>query len=266
MAIDGSGNVWVNGGHQVISNSGAQLSQILGGWNSPGDVAVDSGGNAWIVDSGNNNLHKITNGGTQTIYTGGGLSPPMGVAIDGGGNVWVANRNGNSVSEFSNSGTAISPTAGYAANHFLSPAGIAIDGSGNVWVTNLSNGSATEVVGTEVPVITPIAAGLPGDTDAEWDEQFGDATMTAGRAGVLQVVLLNRLVFNYRRRCRISTGDNRPMQLIDVPTWLRITIRPRKRRCIQEHSCGQGWGKTHAGDGLRGATGGEKQNGFVGPV
>jgi streptogramin lyase len=161
MAIDGSGNVWVNGGPQVISNLGTQLSQILGGWNSPGGVAVDSGGNAWIVDSANNNLHKITNGLTQTVYTGGGLSRPQGVAIDGGGNVWVANRNGNSVSEFSNSGTPISPAAGFAVNYFLSPAGIAIDGSGNVWVTNLSNGSVTQVVGAAVPVITPIAAGLP---------------------------------------------------------------------------------------------------------
>ncbi len=161
MAIDGSGNVWLNGGPQVISNSGAQLNQIFGAWNSPAGVAVDSGGNAWIVDSANNNLHKITNGLTQTVYTGGGLSRPQGVAIDGGGNVWVANRNGNSVSEFSNSGTPISPAAGFAVNYFLSPAGIAIDGSGNVWVTNLSNGSVTQVVGAAVPVITPIAAGLP---------------------------------------------------------------------------------------------------------
>ena len=120
---------------------------------------MDSGGNAWIVDSGNNNLHKITNGGTQTIYAGG-LSRPMGVAIDGGGNAWVAHRNGNSVSEFSNSGTAISPTAGYAANYFLSPAGIGIVGSDNVWVTSLSSGSVTEAIGAAVPVITPIAAGL----------------------------------------------------------------------------------------------------------
>ena len=161
MAIDGSGNLWVNGGPQVVSNSGVQLNQIFGAWNSPAGVAVDSGGNAWMVDSVNNNLHKITNGLTQTVYTGGGLSRPQGVAIDGGGNVWVADRNGNSVSEFSNSGAAISPAAGYAANYFLAPVGIAIDGSGNVWVTNVSNGSVTEVVGAAVPVITPIAAGLP---------------------------------------------------------------------------------------------------------
>ena len=81
--------------------------------------------------------------------------------------------------EVSNAGTAISPSNGFPHTWYY-PSGIAIDPSGNVWVgtenkdtSTASNagttgpggaaagGSVTEIIGAAVPVITPIAAGLP---------------------------------------------------------------------------------------------------------
>ena len=37
----------------------------------------------------------------------------------------------------------------------------ALDASGDIWVANGGNNTVTEVIGAAVPVITPIAAGLP---------------------------------------------------------------------------------------------------------
>ena len=60
--------------------------------------------------------------------------------------------------------SSVTPQTGFA-HTYNEPDGIAVDASGNVWVAAYNAaapaGFITEIVGQAVPVVTPLAAGLP---------------------------------------------------------------------------------------------------------
>ena len=72
-------------------------------FNSPSTIATDSGGNAYVADTGNNAIRRITPSGTVTTFAGGSVAgykdgagaaaqfrSPYGLAVDSVGNVYVA--------------------------------------------------------------------------------------------------------------------------------------------------------------------------------
>src|SRR5262249_44045264 len=65
----------------------------------PMDVAVDSLGNVYVSDFGNNRVVKLAAGSsTQTVLSFNNLNQPRGVAVDNYGNVYVADdQNGRVV-------------------------------------------------------------------------------------------------------------------------------------------------------------------------
>jgi streptogramin lyase len=169
IAIDGSGNAWManfaGGSVTELSNAGAVLSGVNGyggGLKDAQGVAIDRSGVAWVADAGNNSVFEFTPPVTTAFVIAGlGLNSPLGTAVDGDGNVWVANSGAQSVTEIVNIAASASGTSFYTGGGLNEPFGIAIDGSGNVWATNAAGNSVTEIIGLGVPVITPIAAGLP---------------------------------------------------------------------------------------------------------
>ena len=177
VAIDGSGGVWVTNynGNSVskFSSAGVPASAspyTSGGFSSPQHIAVDGSGNAWIANNGGNTVIELSSAGSLlsgTGFTGGGIAGagPAGIAIDGSGNVWTANLGASSISRLSNTGEAISPANGYAFGGALNdPNDIAIDGSGNVWVPSSGTNTVTELIGAATPVVTPLSAGVAGNT------------------------------------------------------------------------------------------------------
>jgi hypothetical protein len=161
------------------------VTTTAGGITSPEPLAVDGSNNVWTANYGKGTLSELAATNTTTIagatgspfttpatttspaYTG--LTKPQYMAIDGGGNVWITNAVAalGSVYEFSNAGATLSPAPGFVHSTGESY-GIAIDGSGNVWLGNYTGtasattaGFLTEVVGAALPVVTPLAAGLP---------------------------------------------------------------------------------------------------------
>jgi sugar lactone lactonase YvrE len=140
-------------------------------------VAVDSSGNVYVADYGNNMIRKITSAGVVTTLAGSSTTSgsadgtgtaasfnnPMGVAVDSSGNVYVADGN-NMIRKITSAGvvtTLAGTIAGGSANgtgtaaSFNNPTGVAVDSSGNVYVADCSNFMIREI--TSAGVVTTLA-------------------------------------------------------------------------------------------------------------
>ena len=198
------------GGYSLGDNgpaTGAQLNFSQG-------IAVDAGGNVYIVDSSNSLIRKVSNGvvttvaGTGTIggfaagfsgdngpATNAHLAFPSGVAVDTTGNIYIADNNNLRLREVSNgviTTVAGNGTLGFSGDNgpatsaqLVSPEGVAVDSAGNLYVSEanrirkISNGVITTVAG-----ISGFAGGFSGDngpaTSAQLTSPSGLAVDSAG--------------------------------------------------------------------------------------
>lgn len=151
------------------TGSGVALAAQL---SAPEGVAVDTAGNLYIADTGNQIVRKVTPSGAITTvagkaqqagYTGNNkgatqalLSQPWAVAFDSNGNFYISERGNNVVREVNASGI-IAPyagngTAGSAgdngpatAANLNAPEGIAFDASNNLYIADSANDKVREV-------------------------------------------------------------------------------------------------------------------------
>jgi streptogramin lyase len=118
-------------------------------FNLPAGVAVDSSGNVFVTDSGDDQILKFTNTGTF-INAWGGPHPgtaegkfrfPTGIAVDSSGHVFVADNRNHRIQEFDNDGTYLRQWGSFGTGNgqFKSPYGLAVDSSGNVFVGEVEN-------------------------------------------------------------------------------------------------------------------------------
>jgi hypothetical protein len=176
--IDTSGNVTTYAGIAVTSGStNSNTVATLATFKNPAAVAVDSSGNVYVADTGNNLIRKIApgsgsvGGAVTTIADSSALlNAPAGIAVDStSGSVYVADTD-NSVIKVIASGGAVSILAGQAgdpgttngtgaAAQFFFPVGITLGSSGILYVCDTGNLTIRKV--TEAGVVTTIG-GTPG--------------------------------------------------------------------------------------------------------
>ncbi len=156
VAPDGSISTFAGSGAPGFSGDGgpATAAQLK----SPSGLAVDSAGNLYIADTGNNRVRKVSTNGTISTVAGGtylnppqppgdggpatsaALGGPFGVAVDGSGNLYIADAYLFLVRKVSPNGT-ISTVAGSdylvpGPTQIGYPLNLAVDKAGDVYIAS----------------------------------------------------------------------------------------------------------------------------------
>jgi sugar lactone lactonase YvrE len=228
VAVDASGNIYVadtvNDTVRKISTGGAVTtlagSAGLAGnangtgptarFNAPSGIAVDSFGNVYVADTGNNTIRKVTPSGAVTVLAGTAgttgnsngngssakFNTPTGLAIDGSGKIYVADTGNNALRQVTASGsvTTLVGSTGIAGStdgmallaSFSSPQGVAVDNAGIVYVADTGN-NTLRVYTPSTGAVSTLAgtAGVSGSVDgtgpsASFDAPTGVATNNTG--------------------------------------------------------------------------------------
>jgi sugar lactone lactonase YvrE len=181
VAVDSAGNVFVaEGGNRIVRkiSPGRVVRTFAGLARSSGSVdgvgvaarfsylngvAVDSTGNVYVADSGNNTIRKVTPAAAVTTVAGLAATPgtadgsgpaarfsfPTGVVADGAGNIYIADSANHTIRKITPAGV-VSTLAGRAEvsgsadgsgpnARFSAPQGLAADAAGNLYVADTSN-------------------------------------------------------------------------------------------------------------------------------
>jgi hypothetical protein len=236
VAVDSAGNAYVadtfNQTIRKVSPTGvvATLAGLAGSpgsedgtgsaarFNDPYGVAVDSNGNVYVADSGNNTIRRIRPVGTNwVVSTIAGLAgilgstdgtgtiaqfnEPSGVAVDRAGNVYVADSGNDTIREVTPVGTnwVVTTLAGLAdiagsadgigsVARFWHPEGVAVDSADNVYVGDFLNNTIRKLTPDGVTTLAGLA-GSPGGADgtgsaARFNDPYGVAVDGAGNVYV----------------------------------------------------------------------------------
>ncbi|PWU19678.1 MAG: hypothetical protein C5B50_06100 [Verrucomicrobia bacterium] len=156
---------------------------------SPSAVAVDTAGNVYVADYGNDTIRKITPGGSVSTLAGLALTPgsadgtgsnarfnnPAGVAVDTAGNVYVSDY-GNFTIRKITSGGVVTTLAGQVGSsgtadgtnstaRFTHAEGVVLDPAGNLYIADTDNASIRKL--TPAGVVTTLlgSGGNAGSAD-----------------------------------------------------------------------------------------------------
>jgi trimeric autotransporter adhesin len=200
-----------NGTAGYSGDGGAATSAEI---NGPGDVAVDTAGNLYISDLGNNRIRKVTvatgvistvaGNGTKGYSGDGGAATsaeigPNGLTVDSAGNIYMADEFSNRIRKVTASTGIISTvagngTAGYSGDGGAAtsaelnvPDAVAVDGAGNIYLSDHNNERVRKVTVSTGKIATIAGngtAGYSGDgglaTSAELNGPGGLALNAAG--------------------------------------------------------------------------------------
>src|SRR5438874_2051652 len=204
IALDSAGNLYVadqgNSTIRKITPAGvvttiagaagvfgsADGSRSAARFNAPGGIAVDSSGNLYVADTGNQTIRKITSAGVVTTLagtagiagsndgTGGAARFYMSYALPvAGPTLYVADTFNSTIRKVTSTGvvTTFAGTAGAVGSadgtsaQFHDPYGIAADKAGNVYVADTSNSTIRKITSAGVVTTLAGAAGVLGNVD-----------------------------------------------------------------------------------------------------
>lgn len=216
VAVDNAGNLFIadksnnrirkisadNGIISTVAGNGFEAfsgdggASNLAGFYVPQVVAVDSAGNQYIADTGNNRVRKVSAGnGITTTVAGNGLGAfsgdggvatsasicsPYGVALDSTGNLYIADTCNHRVRKVAASTGIITTVAGNGTAAFTGdngpasaaslnyPVRVLVDSTGNLYIADNSNHRIRKVAAAS-GIVTTVAgngtATFAGDSD-----------------------------------------------------------------------------------------------------
>jgi len=195
----GGSNTLTRTSYISVSSSGSEIYVFVTKWGTSGSgdaqfkgpygVEVDSSGNVYVSDAGNNRIQKFSSTGTFVSKWGtygsldGQFNMPMGVAVDSSGNVYVSDAGNNRTQKFSSTGTFASKWGTYGSldGQFYNPMGVAVDSSGNVYIADTQNNRIQKFSSTGTFVSK---WGTHGSLDGQFLEIGGVAVDSSGNVYV----------------------------------------------------------------------------------
>jgi sugar lactone lactonase YvrE len=176
---------------------------------SPSGLAIDSGGNVLIVDTGYNRVRRVAAGtgiistvvGTGTLgflgdngpATAARLNSPRGIAIDSADNIYIADKGNGRIRKVTATGTITTVAGGGAAAIGLGDGGpataaildaldVAVDSAGNLYIADAALFRVRKVTAA-TGIITTVAGGASNGNIAEG----GQATQALTSPGCVAV-------------------------------------------------------------------------------
>jgi len=162
-----------NGTAGFAGDNGAATSAEL---DFPSAVAVDSSGNLYIADTGNEVIRKVdTKGNITTIAGTAGqigatgdsgpatsalLDAPGGIAVDAAGNIYIADTANNEIRKVSGGNMFCVLGCGITGGTISAPQAVAVDAAGNVYIADTGNYRVVQYSGITVTVLA--GTGLMG--------------------------------------------------------------------------------------------------------
>jgi trimeric autotransporter adhesin len=261
--ISTSGTLTLIAGNSRAGYSGDGGPATQAQLNSPNGLAIDSSGDLFIADTGNNVVREITPNGIITTFAGNGtvgysgnlgpatqaqLHGPAGVAVDSSGDVYIADSANNVIREVSPDGT-ITTIAGTGYAYYSgdggnpivadlnNPQDVAVGPDGGIYIADTNNQYIREVVAGSINYVAGSgAAGYAGD---------GGSATAATTNGGPGVALYNpmAIVFDSAGNYYIADSGNNRIRKVIVKGYITDTV------------ASAGTIYTVAGDGVQGFAG-----------
>jgi trimeric autotransporter adhesin len=293
LAVDGAGNLFIAdaGNHRIRKVSPGGIISTVAGTGIPGfsgdggpataaqlnaawGLALDSAGNLYIADTGNNVVRKVNPAGVISSVAGNGtggfsgeggpatsaqLAGPSGVAVDSAGSLFIADTGNQRVRKVTSDGIIVTAAGsgdyGFSGDggpaveaRLNSPWDVAVDSTGNLFIADTWNHRIRKV--TVSGVISTVAGseqGFSGDGGPAVSARLNQPTaVKVDSGGLLIADAGNALVRKVSPAGTISTvagggvagfgGDSGPATLAKLDGPLSVRLDSAGNLFIADHN------------------------------